>query len=286
LEVSLSRRLRSSVIAFAVVLSTSTAIMLSQGPAGPLGVADALARKFLVDAVLGDSYRTYKSNLIVSDFVQTVARAYAKIPAAARGPATTAAFAWARAYLSSPGFAASYAKQREEQRPEGAANVASVDDQIKKMMDEQSTALAESRKMAASLPEKDRAAFLAKLQEMEAQLKSPERLKILRTALEAERGDKSSRSATAFAEWEARYPANPNAFVREHLQTFLKETANVDYSLAAFMVRGPGGEVLGFLSPGYTGMPWQHIHAIVAGKDAVDAGRMAAAAWLKELDAK
>lgn len=277
-------RRRSSVIAFAVVFWTG--IVLSQGSAGPLGVADATARKFLVDAVDGESFRHYKSNFIVSDFVQTVARAYAKIPVAARGPATTAAFAWARAYLSSPAFAAAYAKQREGQRPEGAANVASVDDQIKKMMDEQSAALAESRKMAASLPEKDRAAFLAKLQEMEAQLKSPERLKILRTALDAERGDDASRSTTAFAQWEARYPANPNVFVREYLQTFLKETANVDYSLAALMVRGPSGDVIGFLSPGYTGMPWQHIHAIVAGKDAVDAARAAAAAWLKELDAK
>jgi hypothetical protein len=279
----LTRRLRSSLIAFAVVLWTSTAIVLSQSPAGPLGVADATARKFLVDAVLGDAFRTYKGHFIVSDFVQTVARAYAKIPTAARGPATTAAFAWAKAYLSSPAFAAAYAKQREGQRPEGVANVPSVDDQLKKMMDEQSTALAESRKMAAALPEKDRAAFLAKLKEMEAQLKSPESLKILRTALEAERGEKASRSGTALAEWEARYPANSNAFVRQHLQTFLTETAKVDYSLAAFMVRGPSGEVLGFLSPGYTGIPWQHIHAIVAGKDAVDAGRAAAAAWLKEI---
>jgi hypothetical protein len=109
---------------------------------------------------------------------------------------------------------------------------------------------------------------------------------MLRTVLEAERGEKTSRSGTAFAEWETKYPANPNAFVREHLQRFLNETAKVDYSLAAFFVRGPNGDVIGFLSPGYTGVPWQHIHAIVAGKEAVDAGRAAAAAWLKEIDGK
>jgi len=105
-------------------------------------------------------------------------------------------------------------------------------------------------------PEKERAAVLATLKEREAQLKSPETLKIWRTVLEAERGEKSSGAAAAFSAWEARYPA-------------------------AFMVRGPGGDVLGFLSPGYTGMPWQLVHAIVAGKDAVDTGRAAAAARLE-----
>ena len=255
------------------------AIVTTQSTAGPLGVADATARQLLVGAVLS-------SDGNAGELVPTVARAYAKIPAAARGPATTAAFAWATSYVSSPAFAAAYAKQREGQRPQGVANVPSVDDQLKKMMDEQAATMVEARKMAESLPEKDRAAFLANLKEQEAQSKSPERLKILRTALEAERSGNASGSATAFAEWEATYPANPNAFVREHLQRFLKVTANVDYSLAAFFVRGPGGEVLGFLSPGYTGIPWQHVHAIVAGKEALDAGRAAAAAWLKELEGK
>ena len=49
------------------------------------------------------------------------------------------------------------------------------------------------------------------------------------------------------------------------------------------MVKGRGGETIGFLSPGYTGMPWQRIHAILAGREAVEAGRAAAGVWLKEL---
>ena len=280
------RMLPATVVLVAAALFVATVIVSTQTTAGPLGVADATARTFLVDAVLGDAFRTYKSNFIVSDFVLTVARAYGKIPAAARGPATTAAFAWAKSYLSSPAFAAAYAKQREGQRPPGAPTGPSVDDALKKMMDDQLATQAEVRKMAASLPEKDRAAMLANLKDQEARLKSPETQKMWRTMLEIERGERSSGADAAFAQWGTTFPANPNAFVREHLQIFLKETANVDYSLAAFMVRGPGGEVIGFLSPGYTGIPWQHIHAIVAGKDAVDAGRAAAAAWLKEIEGK
>jgi len=273
------RRMLPATALVAAALFAATVVVWTQTTAGPLGVADATARKLLVAAVLSNDGN-------VGDLVPTVARAYAKIPAAARGAATTAAFAWARSYVTSPAFAAAYAEQREGQRPAGVANVPSVDDELKKMMDEQAAAMVLARKMAESLPEKDRSSFLAKLKEQEAQSKSPERLKILRTALEAERSGNASGSATAFAEWETKYPANPNAFVREHLQRFLKVTANVDYSIPAFFVRGPSGEVLGFLSPGYTGIPWQHVHAIVAGKDALDAGRAAAAAWLKEIEGK
>jgi hypothetical protein len=269
------------VLLYATIVSTQTA-------AGPLGVADATARKLLVGAITDSPFRTYdrEGSGGGSGLALTVARAYAKIPAAARGPATTAAFAWAKSYVTSPAFAAAYAAQREGQRPAGVANLPSVDDQIKKMMDEQRAGAEMARKIAASLPEKERAAMLAMIKEQEAQAKSPESFKLVRAALEAGRVEEISRSSEALARWEANYPANPNAFVREHLQRFLTEMAKVDYTLAAHFVRGPNGDVIGFLSPGYTSMPWQHINAIVAGKDAVDAGRAAAAAWIKEIDGK
>lgn len=286
----MTRRRMSTATAFLVaallVPFIGTAIVLTQVAAGPFGVADATARKLLVDAILIQTFRTYQADIGRNDLIATVARAYARMPAAARGPATTAAFTWARAYLSSPAFAAAYAKVRDEQRPAGVANQASVDDTLKKMMDEQWAALEQTRKMAAGFPEKERAGVLAMIKESEARLKSPETVQIWRAAVEAEQGVTAASGSKALADWEARYPASPNAFVREHLQLFLAETANVDFTLAAFMVRGPGGEVLGFLSPGYMGIPWQHVHAIVAGREALDAGRAAAAAWLKELDAK
>jgi hypothetical protein len=269
-----------------VLLVRAATVVQTQGASGPLGVADDAARKLLVDAVLSEGFRNYQADRIQSDLVATVGRAYARLPASARGPATTVAFKWARTYLSSPAFAAAYVKQREGQRPVDAGNVPSVDDALKKMMDEMWAALEQARQMAAGFPEKERTAFLVTVKEREAELKSPETIKRYRAMLEAERGGNVSSAASEVAAWEAKYPASPDAFVRDHLQRFLTETATLDYSLAVFIVRGPGGEVLGFLSPGYTGMPWQHIHAILAGKDAVDAGRAAAAAWLKELEGK
>jgi len=60
-------------------------------------------------------------------------------------------------------------------------------------------------------------------------------------------------------------------------------TANVDYSLPQIWVKDPAGKVAGFLSVGLEDISWETMHAIVAGKDAVDAARTAVGAWLKEL---
>ena len=270
-------------IVLAAACATGGLVVRAQGAAGPLGVADATARKFIVDAIGNDAFKTYQASTVRSDFVQTVSRALDRLPAAARGPATTAAFAWARAYTSTPAFAAEYAKTRAAKQPADAAPASSVDDALKKRMDEMLARITEGRKMAAAMPEKDRAGLLASLAEQEARMKSPEMMNRMREIVKAELGETTSRTDAAAGEFAAKYPATPNAFVKLHLQRFLTETASIDYSLAAVMVKGPSGETLGFLSPGYTGMPWQHVYAIVAGKEAVDAARSAAAAWLKEL---
>jgi hypothetical protein len=256
----------------------------AQAKAGPLGVADATARRLLVEGILQESLRLAdeRPTRVTSDIVQTIWRAYDRMPAAARGPATTAAFAWAKAYVNSPEFAAAYAKQREGQKPAGAATV-NVEAELRKMRDEQRAAAEAARTMAESLPEKDRAAMLAQLKAMEEQLNSPETLKTWRAVLEAQLGAANADRDNAAARWNANYPASPQTFVRGHLERFLAVTENLDYSLPTIVLKAPSGDTMGFLSPGYQGMAWQRVYAIMAGKEAVDAGRAAAAAWLKEL---
>jgi hypothetical protein len=260
---------------------------LTQTQAGPLGVASATARRLLVEGILHETLRNVdeRSTGVNNDIVRSIWRAYDRMPAAARGPATTAAFAWAKAYVSSPEFAAAYATQREGQRPAGAAGAASanVEAELQKMRDEQRAAAEAARKMAESLPEKDRAAMLAQLKAMEEQLNSPETLKTWRAALEAQLGAADADRDNAAARWNANYPADPRMFVRGHLERFLAVTENLDYSLPTIVLKAPTGDTMGFLSPGYTGIAWQRVYAIMAGKDAVDAGRAAAAAWLKEV---
>jgi hypothetical protein len=251
-------------------------MMLTQALAGPFGVADAAARKLLAQAMPNGGYPQPHS-----DLVQTVRRAYARMPAAARGPATTAAFAWARRYVESPAFATAYAEVRNGQKPAGAAT--NVDAQMKKYLDEAAAGAEMNRQIAAKLPPTQRDQLLAEIKQREDLIKSPEHLAQMRKIFGGAATDASDRVSKATTEWAAKFPENPAIFVRGCLERFMTATANVDFTLPTHWIRDAAGQVVGFQSPGYTGLSWEQIHAIVAGKEALEAARAAVVAWLKEL---
>jgi len=246
--------------------------------AGPLGVGDAAARALLIDAMSGGGE--------LHDYVKVVDaiwKAYDRTPVAARGALTTAAFAWAKAWMSTPAFKAEYARIREEHRPPGAQAGGSLDDEIKKLRDEMLAVFQESRKVAATLPPADRDKFLANLKYQEDMLEDPAWEKQMRASIQAQRGEADARESDAVARWNDAYPAEPNAFIRKWLDRFMEQTADLDFDLPAIVIRNTRGEMLGFLSPGYLTLGWEKEHALSAGREAVAAARAAVAAWLKEL---
>ena len=252
--------------------------MLVQAILALFGVAEATARKLLLDVLPNGGYPGQQMTIVT-----TVMRAYDKMPAAARAAATTAAFAWAKRYVSSPEFAAAYQDVRTAQKPAGAAAPASVDAEVKKFIDDAMAASAEVRQMAAKMPPAEAAKLLEQIKAQEAQLKSPENLARLRAALGAGRAEETSRSEKAVTDWEANFPADPRQFVKGCLERFMTATVSVDFTLPTVWLKNATGETVGFLSPGYGGLPWEQVNAIVAGKEAVTAARMAIEAWLKEL---
>jgi hypothetical protein len=105
----------------------------------------------------------------------------------------------------------------------------------------------------------------------------------MRLAVEAERGENTNSNQQAARNFDARWPADPKAYVRKQLEYFMAMTANMDYTLPKIWIKDPSGATLGFLSPGLEDMPWETVRAFVIGKEAVDAARTAADAWLQEL---
>lgn len=251
--------------------------MLVQAILAPFGVAEATARKLLLDTLPNGGYPQQQMPIVT-----TVMRAYGKLPAPARAAATTTAFAWAKNYAGSPDFAAAYEAARMAQKPPAAAS-SNVDAAMKKLVDDSTAASAEVRKMAASLPPAEAAKLLEQIKVQEEQFRSPENLARLRTALAAELGESASRGEARARDWEAKFPADPRQFVKGCLERFMAATATVDFSLPAVWVKNAGGETVGFLSPGYQGLPWEQVNAIVAGREAVTAARAAVEAWLKEI---
>src|SRR5262249_30705099 len=110
---------------------------------------------------MGDATRQPHGLGSTHAFVSGVRRAYQRLPESPRGPAVTAAFGWAKSYVSSPAFAAVYAAARQQAKPAGLTTYdMSVDEEAKKELDRKLAELEETKKAVATLPQADRATVL------------------------------------------------------------------------------------------------------------------------------
>ena len=248
--------------------------------AGPFGVADATARDLVNSAA-----RAPRALNSTHAFVSGVRRAYQRLPDAARGPAVTAAFAWAKTYVSSQSFATTYAAARQKAKPVGLPSYdLSVDDEAKKQLDEKLAEFEQTKKAITTLPEADRAAVLAGLKEGESQLRDPKTLKYIRDEIESRRASDTAGTTEAATRWYATYPADVGVFVRQELERFLAASATVDFTIPVTLIKNPAGAIVGFVAPMDRHLQsWIEGECMMAGKDMVAAARAAVEGWVKEL---
>jgi hypothetical protein len=218
---------------------------------------------------------------IVDGYVQygIAADAVKAMPQAARGPAIEAGIAWARAYVSSPAFAKEYAAYREGQKPQPPESAGSVDDELKRQLAEQQAQIDESKKNMAELPPEVRAGMQPVIAQMEAMMKDPETLRMMRMSIEMDRAEAKTSYATHLQQWQEMYPADPRPLIAKRLQAFLDASADVDFS--AELVDRDGSKL--FAKTVYEQKPGEWKLCYRAGKEATAAARTAATAWLTEL---
>lgn len=197
----------------------------------------------------------------------------------------TAAFAWARAYVSSPAFAAVYAAARQQAKPIGLATYElSVDAEAKKALDEKIADLEESRKAIGVIPEADRSRVLAGFKEAEDQLRDPQTFKFLRDEIESRRAADARGTNEAAAQWNATHPADVRVFIRQELERFVAASASVDFTVPITLIKNPAGAIVGFVAPLDGPLEsWMEAECMMAGKDMVTAARATIEQWLKEL---
>src|SRR5690348_17147485 len=114
------------------------------GPLTPFGATEARVRTLLVGSVSGGGE-------IANELLVLIQEGYQRVPVATRGPATTAAFAWAKAYINSTAFATEYAKARDEHKPVGGVTSDSIDGEVQKTIAKQIADLEESKRNMAML---------------------------------------------------------------------------------------------------------------------------------------
>lgn len=262
----------------ATVLVAAGAGAAAQGALAQLGLTETAARNFVM------SEATSTTTNRRSQIVETGRRAFYKLPAAARGPAATALFAWAKAYVGSAAFKTAYANHRRDViGPEEKPGQPSVDDEVRKTIDDMKAAIAQSRKMAAALPPADAANLLKSIEEQEARIKSGEFERILRAGLQVERTEKTTRDAATAKTDDERYPADPTRIFARRLREFIDATADVNFSARTISLTG-GPDGIEFLDKADRQRNWMWQEAVIVGPEATAAARAAAQAWLKEIE--
>ena len=285
-----------AVLAMACV--TTVAGTAAQGALAQLGLTEAAARLLLLDeaTTMSEARRSDRpESMSVARWTQSMSevrrvaivetgrRAFYRLPAGARGPAATALFAWAKAYVASPAFKTAYAQRRRDVLgPDTPTAQPSIDDEVQAQINEMRQSLAESRKMAASLPPASAAQLLKSIEEQEAKINSGEFEKLLRVGLGAGRDERAQRDAAATQENDERYPADPTKIFVRRLRQFLDATADVNFSARTISLTG-GADGIEFLDKMDRQRNWMWQEAVIAGPEATNAARAAAQAWLEEI---
>jgi hypothetical protein len=275
-----ARAKRRAIVAVLSVVVAGVSLPLSaQGVLAQLGLTEARAREFVLAEVKSPSAPTRRSAIAVAGH-----RGFYKLPRAARGPAATALFAWAKAYVTSAAFTTAYAEYRRGVIGTTEQSAApSVDARLQAELEEMRAAMEQARQMAASLPPADRATLLAKIGEQEARIASPQFVAQLRAGLEMETSERSQSETDRLRRDTERYPADPTPIFARHLRAFLDATSDVDFAARTIHLTG-GPDGIEFVEPGDQDRSWMWQLAVLAGPEATSAARTAADAWLKEID--
>ena len=175
--------------------SSFTVPIVAQSVLAQFGLTEASARSLLFEEMKSQRGGHRRGAIEVAGH-----RAFYKLPPAARGPAATALFAWAKAYVNSPGFKTAYAQFRKDAGPVDERPGPSADAQAAEMKANQDMV----RQIAEKLPPAERDKLLAQMKEQEQQW-AETRARIQKT-VEAGQAEQKAQDKVRADEFEAMFP--------------------------------------------------------------------------------
>jgi hypothetical protein len=251
--------------------------LVAQGVLLQLGLTEAAARKFLFDEI--KSPASSRRN----DIVVTGNRAFLKLSPAVRGQAASSVFAWAKAYVNSPAFKTIYANYRRGVIGEQMQYTLTVDEEVKKKLDDQLAGVEQLRKVTDTFPPAERAQALETVKQQEAWARDPATFKMLKATMEAERAEKIGKDVERVKQAEEMLPSYPQKLFARRLREFLEGTAELNFSARTISLTGsPDG--IEFVDPADRKHSWLWQEAVIVGQEATSAARAAAQSWLKEIE--
>ena len=238
-----------------------------------LGLEPASAKASILDSLA--------SGNVYNDMAM---KAFKVLSASARAEIVRTGLKWIRAYAETTEFKEAYRKFRDGKKPETPAVRPSADETLKKQKDDFEKQIAETRKSMAALDAETRKTMEAGIQQMRAQIeameKDPQQKDLMRQMTEMARAEDKKRYEEQLKAWEEKFPAEPRVLIKKRINDFQAASADVDFSAKLL----PRGDKMVFANDEYEQKPPEWKVCFRAGREATEAARAFAKAWLAELE--
>jgi hypothetical protein len=211
--------------------------------------------------------------------------AFLAAPPQTRASLVRGVIEFARAFVATPAFAASWAALRKDHEPAPPKDEGAVAADLAAQRREAEQNVAEMRRQAAAQPAEMRAAMEQAAQALEMQIRamdSPEMKAQMALGAQGMAASERARYEEERRAFETGYPADPGVLVARRLRAFLDGCADVDFD--AGLVEIDGRKRFELTRYEAKTAEWKLCYR--AGRAAVEAARAGATAWLRDLEKK
>jgi hypothetical protein len=269
-EMAMSR-MNSRTTAVALMMCTVVVGVVANDGLREMGVSAADARRGLIRAI-GSGSVDYSM----------AAPAFKAASGPVRAQLASGAVAWAKAHTRSAEFKTAYAEMRNGRKPPAPAFDGTPEDEFRRQFDAQVKATEASRAAMESLPPESRRETESEIRQALAaiaQLDTPEMRDRQIAGVRMERNQHVATHTEALRQWETEFPEDASPVLARRLKAFLEISADVDYAARLELRNGK----MRFVDEAYEVRSREWKLCYRAGKEAVDAARSAAAAWMQEM---
>ena len=268
----------------ALIMGNVLFLSIAGGLAALPGGSDVLTKLALDSVSAKDSILdSLASGNVYND---TAMKAFKVLPASARAEIVRSGLGWIKAYVATTEFKANYQKFRDNKKPAGPAVSPAFEDVLKKQKADFEKQVSETRKNMAGLDAATKESMENGIKEMRAQMeameKDPQQKELMRQITDMGRVEDKKRYEVQLKAWEEKFPAEPWALIKKRINDFLAASAGVDFS-AQLVARD---DKLRFIKEEYESKPSEWKLCFRAGREATEAARAFAKAWLAELEVK
>jgi hypothetical protein len=210
-------------------------------------------------------------------------KAFKALPASARAEVVRAGLDWAKTYIASAEFKSAYAKLRESKKPAPPGPVPSAEETLAKMKADMEKGIENMRQVQATADAETKKSMDTAIKQIRAQMeeldKNPQMKENFRLGAEMQRTANKNDYEARLKTWNDDLPEDPGMLVAKRIRQFLETSADVDFSAGL----APRGDKMVFVKDEYEKKSAYWKTCFRAGKEATEAARAFAKAWLAEL---